>query len=84
MPFVEEAHPAYISWGEYEQNWRRLLEDARAQGQEREKSPACESPALLQGLIVYGRCGRHMTVRYHAPGKHLARLCLPAERRREC
>jgi DNA invertase Pin-like site-specific DNA recombinase len=63
--FVEEAHPAYLSWEEYEQNRRRLLENARAQGQEREKSPAREGPALLQGLIVCGRCGRRMTVRYH-------------------
>ena len=63
--FVADAHPAYISWEEYERNQRRLQENAHAQGSEREKSPAREGPALLQGLIVCGRCGRRMTVRYH-------------------
>ena len=63
--FVADAHPAYISWEEHEQNLRRLRENAHAQGSEREKSPAREGPALLQGLIVCGRCGRRMTVRYH-------------------
>ena len=63
--FVADAHPAYISWEEYERNQRRLQENAHAQGSERDKSPAREGPALLQGLIVCGRCGRRMTVRYH-------------------
>src|SRR5271165_5128656 len=34
-------------------------------GANENKSPAREGPALLQGLIVCGRCGRRMTVRYH-------------------
>jgi DNA invertase Pin-like site-specific DNA recombinase len=63
--FVADAHPAYISWEEHELNQRRLQENAHAQGSERDKSPAREGPALLQGLIVCGRCGRRMTVRYH-------------------
>ena len=63
--FVEGAHPGYVSWDEYERNQRRLQENAHAQGSERDKSPAREGPALLQGLIVCGRCGRRMTVRYH-------------------
>jgi len=63
--FVEQAHPAYISWEEYERNQHRLQENAQAQGRERDKSPAREGPALLQGIIVCGRCGRRMTVRYH-------------------
>ena len=63
--FVTDAHPAYVSWEEYERNQRRLQENAHAQGSERDKSPAREGPALLQGLLVCGRCGRRMTVRYH-------------------
>jgi Recombinase zinc beta ribbon domain len=63
--FVADAHPAYIGWEEHELNQRRLQENAHAQGSERDTSPAREGPALLQGLIVCGRCGRRMTVRYH-------------------
>src|SRR5262249_20500151 len=39
---------------------------AQAIGFERRKSPPREGPALLQGLIVCGKCGRRMTLRYHA------------------
>ena len=64
--FLPESHPAYISWQEYERNLRRLRESAQALGLERRKSPPREGPALLQGLIVCGKCGRRMTLRYHA------------------
>jgi len=41
-------------------------------GSDRRKSPAREGPALLQGLILCGRCGGRMTVRYHVRN---GRLC---------
>jgi DNA invertase Pin-like site-specific DNA recombinase len=58
-------HPGYISWEQYEENQRRLRENAQAQGDDRRKSPPREGPALLQGLVLCGVCGRRMTVRYH-------------------
>ena len=64
--FLPESHPAYISWQEYERNPKRLRESAQAIGCERRKSPPREGPALLRGLIVCGKCGRRMTLRYHA------------------
>src|SRR5215471_3211047 len=64
--FIPESHPAYISWDEYERNLNRLRENAQAIGSDRRKSPPREGPALLQGLIVCGKCGRRMTLRYHA------------------
>ena len=60
-----DRHPGYISWAEYEANLRRLHENAQANGAERLKSPPREGPALLQGLVVCGRCGQRMGVRYH-------------------
>jgi DNA invertase Pin-like site-specific DNA recombinase len=62
---LPDAHPGYISWATYEENLRRLQANAQAQGLERRASPPREGPALLQGLVVCGRCGRRMTVRYH-------------------
>lgn len=59
------AHPGYLSWEEYEQNEKRLHESAQAMGAERRKSPPREGPALLQGLVLCGRCGERMTIRYH-------------------
>lgn len=60
-----DAHPGYISWEQFEANLKRLRDNAQAHGSERRKSPPREGPALLQGLVVCGRCGRRMTVRYH-------------------
>ncbi|HZR68022.1 MAG TPA: recombinase zinc beta ribbon domain-containing protein [Burkholderiales bacterium] len=34
-------------------------------GADRRKSPPREGPALLQGLVICGRCGTRMSVRYH-------------------
>lgn len=63
---IPGAHAGYLSWEDYEQNQRRLRESAQAIGGDRRRSPAREGPALLQGLLVCGRCGGRMTVRYHA------------------
>jgi hypothetical protein len=62
---IPGAYPGYLSWEDYQQNLKRLHESAQAMGQDRRKSPAREGPALLQGLILCGRCGQRMTVRYH-------------------
>jgi len=62
---IPGAHPGYISWEEYEDNLRRLRENAQAHGEDRRNSPPREGPALLQGLAVCGLCGNRMTVRYH-------------------
>jgi len=59
------AHPGYISWDDYEHNLARLHENAQANGSERRKSPPREGPALLQGLVICGRCGERMTVGYY-------------------
>jgi len=62
--FIPDAHPAYITWEEFEANQRRLLENANGYGSDRKKSPPREGTALLQGVVVCGLCGRRMTVRY--------------------
>jgi Recombinase/Recombinase zinc beta ribbon domain len=69
---IPGAHAGYLSWEDYEQNQKRLHESAQAIGGDRRKSPAREGPALLQGLILCGRCGERMTVRYHV---RAGRLC---------
>ena len=65
---ILNAHPGYITWEDYEENLRRLHENAQACGADRRKSPPREGPALLQGLAVCGRCGRRMSVRYYVRG----------------
>ncbi len=62
---IRDAHAGYISWEQFETNQRQLAANAQGHGAERAAGPAREGPALLQGLLVCGRCGRRMTVRYH-------------------
>jgi len=50
---------------QYQDNLRTLHACAQAQGKDRRNSPPGQGPALLQGLVVCGVCGRRMTVRYH-------------------
>ena len=63
--FLPGAHAGYISWEQFEENQKRLLENSQAYSTERRKSPPREGPALLQGIVLCGRCGHRMTVRYH-------------------
>jgi DNA invertase Pin-like site-specific DNA recombinase len=63
---LPNAHPGYITWEQFQRNQQRLHEHAQAHGADRRQSPAGEGPALLQGLLVCGRCGQRMTVRYHS------------------
>jgi len=63
---IVDAHPGYISWEEYEENQRRLKENAQTCGVTHRQCPPREGPALLQGLVVCGRCGGRMTVFYHS------------------
>jgi DNA invertase Pin-like site-specific DNA recombinase len=59
-----DIHPGYITWGEFEANQATLLTNAAGYGPARQRMPAREGVALLQGLVLCGRCGNHMSVRY--------------------
>jgi DNA invertase Pin-like site-specific DNA recombinase len=65
LVFLPGAYPEYISWKEYEENQERIAANAQRLGAEREKGPPRGGPALLQGIVICGRCGRRMGVRYH-------------------
>ncbi len=62
---ITDAHVGYITWEQFEANQARLAANATAHGKDRRASPPREGPALLQGMVVCGKCGGRMTVRYH-------------------
>ena len=62
--YMTGAHPGYITEDQFEKNVKKLADNAYARGKDRRKSPPREGPALLQGIIVCGKCGKRMTVRY--------------------
>jgi DNA invertase Pin-like site-specific DNA recombinase len=68
-PFVlHDHHPGYLTWEQFQRNQRRLLENCTVDHQER-RGALREGAALLQGLVLCGRCGRRMTIRYMDDGR---------------
>ena len=62
---IPDAHEGYISWVQYQQNQKQLASNAIAQGQDHRRPPR-SGPALLQGILLCGRCGHRMSVHYHS------------------
>jgi len=63
--FIPDHHPGYITWEVYEENLKQLQNNRTNL---EVSGPAREGTALLQGLVLCGKCGRHMTVRYTGNG----------------
>jgi DNA invertase Pin-like site-specific DNA recombinase len=66
LALLRDAHPAYISWEEYERIDQRLQASAKSLGWERGRECPREGPALLQGHTICGLCGSRMHVHYVA------------------
>ncbi len=64
VAFIQEAHEGYISWETYLNNMEKMRQNAA-----RGPSPGAprEGRALLTGVLLCGRCGRHMRTTY--PGR---------------
>jgi len=69
--FIRDAHAGYISYEEWEQNQDILAQNAQSYGAEKRKGPPREGPALLQGIILCGKCGRRMHVHYRSRSQKL-------------
>ncbi|SOE94130.1 Recombinase zinc beta ribbon domain-containing protein [Burkholderia sp. D7] len=79
---LPDHHEAYITPEEFERNQVRLARN-RTNGEGTVLSGAArEGLALLQGMLICGRCGRALTVRYQSHGG-LYPLYLCSRRRRE-
>ena len=71
---LHEAHPGYITWDQFLRN-RQQLDDNRTFRPEERRGAVREGAALLQGIVLCGRCGRGMTVRYPANGQTCYYVC---------
>jgi DNA invertase Pin-like site-specific DNA recombinase len=65
---LHDHHPAYITWDQFQRNQQQLIDNCTSQHQDH-RGAIREGTALLQGLVLCGRCGRRMTVRYMDDGK---------------
>jgi DNA invertase Pin-like site-specific DNA recombinase len=63
---LRDAHAAYISWEEFLANEKRMSENsARRAASVASRGAVREGRALLQGLLLCGRCGARLNVYYH-------------------
>jgi len=62
--FIKGHHEGYISHEDFEANERILKENAHPRSEDGRKTPPREGPALLQGIVICGKCGNRMIIRY--------------------
>jgi DNA invertase Pin-like site-specific DNA recombinase len=68
----KDAHTGYITWDQFQSNQQRLSQNNQTvTGGEFQAGPPREGCALLQGIVICGKCGRPMTIRYHHRGGQL-------------
>lgn len=72
---IQDAFPAYITWEEFVANQKRLAANQNNYRQNRQGA-AREGRALLQGIVLCGLCGSHMTLHYEGGrNDHLVYIC---------
>ena len=63
--FLKDHHEGYISYEDFGLNEKILEENRQAWASpDGKKTPPREGAALIQGIVLCGKCGRRMTVRY--------------------
>lgn len=62
--WLANSHPAYITEAEYDENIRILAANMPQRKNSENRGAVREGPALLQGMLICGVCGRKMTHRY--------------------
>ena len=62
-----ERHPGYITWEQFCRHQQQLADNQNTSAAAH-RGAVREGPALLQGIVLCGSCGRRMTVRYQREG----------------
>jgi len=70
---LKDRLPAYISWDQYEHNVAQL---AAHQSRRVARGAPRKGQALLQGLVVCGRCAKKMATHYYKRGSHARYQCI--------
>lgn len=74
--FLPDRHPAYISWEKYLENQDKLHANAPTSRVGDTHGAALYGAALLQGLVLCGKCGARMRSSYHGRHSQVAYKCL--------
>lgn len=62
-----DNHQGYLTWTQFRHN-QQQLDDNRTFRAEDRRGAVREGSALIQGIVLCGRCGRRMSVRYLTDG----------------
>jgi hypothetical protein len=81
---LRDHHPAYITWEEFMSNQRKLQDNRTKDASVHGRSAAREGSALLQGIVLCGRCGRRMHVDYSGPTRRPVYDCYPKSGTNAC
>jgi DNA invertase Pin-like site-specific DNA recombinase len=73
-----DHHPAYISWEEFVDNLRILKDNDTVPSRPERHGVAQQGEALLQGLVLCGRCGHRMYVAYSGRWRRARYVCISA------
>lgn len=65
---IQNHHEGYVTWNEFLANQDRLQRNRTHRPETILPQAARDGLALLQGLLVCGKCGRRLTVRYRGNG----------------
>jgi excisionase family DNA binding protein len=68
LVLIREHHPGYLDWDEYLENQQMVEQNQTNQPEQCSSGAAREGRALLQGLLLCGRCGRRLSPRYTGNG----------------
>jgi DNA invertase Pin-like site-specific DNA recombinase len=80
---IKGAHAGYISWEEFVANQKRMSENTATFGPAATRGAPREGHALLQGLLVCGRCNDRCGVRYVGQdGRYAHYLCSSQKKKR--
>jgi DNA invertase Pin-like site-specific DNA recombinase len=71
---LRDRHPGYISWDEFMANEEKLHQN-RTNPTAHQRGAARDGSALLQGLVLCGRCGHRMHVEYCGNGQRAVYQC---------
>ncbi|MGK7916024.1 MAG: recombinase family protein [Prochloraceae cyanobacterium] len=69
---IHDAHQAYLSWSQYQENQEQLKRNYGLSMDEGRLGSVRSGSALLQGLVICGKCGRRMSPRYYGDSGHRA------------
>jgi hypothetical protein len=77
---INDAFPAYITWEQFLANQHQLRQNANDFAR-RNRGAARSGSALLQGLIICGKCGHKMSVAYFNRQRRPYYVCLAEKQR---